>query len=76
MRISRRLFIGALPPELTLATVAYELEVTKNTIDNWRRRADNPLPAFRCPSTGRWLVPLEGLREWLGLSAEARENNT
>lgn len=74
---SRRLLIGALPAELSLAAVAFELGVTKNTIDNWRRfgrgRGAPPLPASRCPFTGRWLVPLEPLRQWLGLVPEGNE---
>lgn len=70
-RPSRRLLIGALPDDLLLAEVAYHLAVTKQTVDNWRRGlgvgSAGPLPAYRCPHTGRWLVPTDGLRRWLGL---------
>lgn len=66
MRPSRRLVIGALPSELTLGKVALNLGVTKNTVDNWRKRPKNPLPAYR-NERGVWMVSTAMLRVWLGL---------
>jgi hypothetical protein len=77
---SRRLVIGALPTELSLARVAFELGVSKNTIDNWRRvgrgKGTAPLPAYRCPRTRQWVIPLHALQTWLGLTADSRETIT
>ena len=70
-RPSRRLLFGALPPELTLAQVARECGVSKVAVWKWRGRANNPLPSYQDPAgTGRWLVALVALRQWLGLDPE------